>query len=114
MPYPCPACGFEVFDEPAGSYENCPVCGWEDDAVQLRYPHLQYGSNEGSLWQWQEAAQKRYPLEQQEIEEFRRCADWRPLTAADCGSIDDQPTTGAEYLDAAAKDAPPYYWRAKE
>lgn len=112
MPHPCPACGFEVFAEPIGSYEICPVCGWEDDPVQLRFPRLPYGSNEGSLWVWQEAVLRKFPLQQQMVDTHPRCADWRPLTAADCVTTETQPTNGAEYLDFAGKDAPPYYWRA--
>lgn len=111
MPYPCPACGFEVFDEPSGSYETCPACGWEDDAVQLRFPNLQHGSNEGSLWQWQQAAIRNYPLDLKTFETYQRCPDWRPLTPYDCGDSRDQPLTGSDYLDVAAKDAPDYYWR---
>ncbi|WP_186767385.1 CPCC family cysteine-rich protein [Blastopirellula retiformator] len=114
MPYPCPVCGFEVFDEPAGSYETCPACGWDDDAVQLRFPHLQHGSNEGSLWQWQQAALQRYPLDQQTFESYHRCPDWRPLTPSDCGDAEGQPITGSDYLDIAALDAPAYYWRPSQ
>jgi anaerobic ribonucleoside-triphosphate reductase len=29
--WPCPCCGYQVFTGPPGSYEICPVCGWEDD-----------------------------------------------------------------------------------
>jgi hypothetical protein len=36
--YPCPCCGYFVFDEPPGSYDICHVCGWEDDVAQLRFP----------------------------------------------------------------------------
>ena len=35
--YPCPCCGYLVFDEGPGSYAICPVCGWEDDLSQLRF-----------------------------------------------------------------------------
>lgn len=56
--YPCPCCGYLVFDEEPGSYDNCPVCGWEDDLSQLRFPTMA-GANRplllhrppsGSLW----------------------------------------------------------------
>ncbi len=36
--YPCPCCGHLVHNEPRGSYAFCPVCFWEDDLVQLRWP----------------------------------------------------------------------------
>ncbi|WP_375769210.1 CPCC family cysteine-rich protein [Archangium gephyra] len=35
--YPCPCCGYRVFDEPLGSYSICPYCFWEDDALQLEF-----------------------------------------------------------------------------
>src|SRR5258706_3601480 len=49
QPYPCPCCGYEVFSEPAGSYEICPICFWEDDLVQLAFPDLAGGANKCSL-----------------------------------------------------------------
>jgi hypothetical protein len=48
-PYPCPCCGHVVFDEPPGSYDICPVCFWEDDIVQLRWPDWAGGANKPSL-----------------------------------------------------------------
>lgn len=71
----CPACGFLSLDEPGGRYDICPVCGWEDDPVQLRYPES-YGANRITLWEAQqcrptESAYPRDPL-------------WRPLTKAEC------------------------------
>ena len=35
--YPCPCCGYLVFDESPGSYQICPICFWEDDLSQLRF-----------------------------------------------------------------------------
>lgn len=46
--FPCPCCGYKVYSEPPGSYEICPICGWEDDVSQLRFPELR-GANELSL-----------------------------------------------------------------
>lgn len=43
--YPCPCCGHLTFAEPPGSYDICPVCFWEDDAVQLRWPTYTGGAN---------------------------------------------------------------------
>jgi len=51
--YPCPGCGYLVFDEPPGSYAICPICFWEDDHVQLRFPTLEGGANKLSLIQSQ-------------------------------------------------------------
>ena len=36
--FPCPCCGYVTFDEPPGSYAICPICFWEDDLSQLRFP----------------------------------------------------------------------------
>jgi len=79
-PYPCPACGFLVFVEPPGSYDICPVCGWEDDAVQLRHPALCGGANASSLVEAQRRAVLRYPIDVQVTGECRRDLAWRPLS----------------------------------
>jgi hypothetical protein len=47
--YTCPCCGYEVFDEPPGSYSICPICFWEDDVVQLYFPLQSGGPNRASL-----------------------------------------------------------------
>lgn len=51
--YPCPCCGYLVFDEPPGSYDICPICFWEDDLSQLRFPTTT-GANHVSLIKAQE------------------------------------------------------------
>lgn len=48
-PYPCVCCGHLVFDERVGSYEICPICFWEDDLVQTRWPNFAGGANKPSL-----------------------------------------------------------------
>lgn len=52
--YPCPGCGYLVFDEPPGSYEICPICFWEDDLAQLRFSRTSWGANRMSLIEAQE------------------------------------------------------------
>jgi hypothetical protein len=47
--FPCACCGHITLEESPGNYEICPVCFWEDDGVQLRYPTLSGGANEPSL-----------------------------------------------------------------
>ena len=44
----CPVCGKYYFSE-AGGYEICPVCGWEDDPVQRRFPEMEGGANKDCL-----------------------------------------------------------------
>jgi hypothetical protein len=46
--YPCPCCGYLVFDEPAGSDDICEICFWHDDLSQLRFPRMT-GANHVSL-----------------------------------------------------------------
>ena len=44
----CPVCGRTKFPM-MGSYENCFVCGWEDDGTQTRDPDFTGGANGMSL-----------------------------------------------------------------
>jgi hypothetical protein len=46
-PYPCPCCGYLVFHGPPGSYEICPICFWEDDAVELELATTRVGGANG-------------------------------------------------------------------
>lgn len=48
-PYPCPCCGHRTLPEGPGDYELCPVCFWEDDPAQLRWPSRAGGANGVSL-----------------------------------------------------------------
>lgn len=48
--FPCPCCGFFTLDEkPPGTYDICPLCGWEDDPVQHDDPTYRGGANHESL-----------------------------------------------------------------
>jgi len=50
MSYPCPCCmNLTLSQPPPGTFEVCPVCFWEDDAVQSNDPHFEGGANEMSL-----------------------------------------------------------------
>ena len=107
--YPCPACGFLVFDEPSGSYDICPICDWEDDDVQLRHPTLAGGANSRSLWEEQERILKRYPTTLREAKGVERDPSWRPLKPEET-ITPDIPQTGREYFDAIGDQPPLYYW----
>ena len=37
-----------TISEPEG-WEICPVCNWEDDHVQAKYPDMRGGANDASL-----------------------------------------------------------------
>lgn len=60
MQYQCVCCRFwTIFDDcPPGTYQICPVCGWEDDNVQYYDPNFSGGANEMSL----NEARKNYKL----------------------------------------------------
>ena len=47
--YACPCCGRRTLTEEPGSYEICPVCGWEDDPLSRRDPAFTGGANKMSL-----------------------------------------------------------------
>lgn len=48
--FACPCCNCLTFEAlPNGSFEICPVCGWEDDNVQNDDPDYEGGANGISL-----------------------------------------------------------------
>lgn len=110
--YPCPACGFVVFDEPPGSFAICSVCGWEDDHVQLQHPALRGGANRESLIESQQASLAAWPLDVKVADGFTRDPRWRPFTPSDAGPADGAaPRTGRDYFSSAVSADPDYYWR---
>ncbi|NWO08761.1 MAG: hypothetical protein HLX50_24580 [Alteromonadaceae bacterium] len=50
MNHACPCCRYLTLDEePPGTFEICPVCGWEDDEVQFLDPTYDGGANAVNL-----------------------------------------------------------------
>jgi hypothetical protein len=113
--FPCPCCGYLVFNEGPGSYDICPLCFWEDDAVQLEFATNGGGANKVSLVDGQRnfasfgaceesaAAHVRRPSEADQ-----RDATWRP--------IDLKRDPFEDWRNNAARRAPQhgvelYYWR---
>lgn len=89
-PYPCPCCGYLVFDEPPGSLDVCPICWWEDDPIQLADPYCVDGANDCSLDEAQRRFFRRDPeaadpaaLRHPRNAAFRRDERWQPLTTRD-------------------------------
>jgi hypothetical protein len=111
--FPCPACGFLVFEEPSGSYDICQLCGWEDDHVQLTYPGMQGGANRESLAEKQATWLERYPVEVREAKGIERDPAWRPLSPEEVRPQPGEPESGLDYFKAAASDTPEYYWRPR-
>jgi len=83
---PCPCCGHLVHDERPGSYAICPLCFWEDDLAQLRFPTADVGPNRVTLVEAQANVRAfgacnpralsfvRPPLPHEPID-----PDWRPI-----------------------------------
>ena len=116
--YPCPVCGYDVFREPPGSYDICPICFWEDDLSQLRFS-TSWGANEVSLIE----AQKNY-LEFGAIEaRFRdqvraptpadhRVEGWLPFDSS--RHVVEESVPGIDYGDTYPHDRTMlYYWLRK-
>lgn len=80
---PCPCCGFETLEYEYGSYTICPLCGWEDDGVQLANPTSDGGANSMSLAAAQMSLLNKYPRSVQHAGGFRREVEWRPLDVND-------------------------------
>ncbi|MFD5411790.1 CPCC family cysteine-rich protein [Streptomyces nojiriensis] len=52
--YPCSCCGCRTLEFGPGSQAICPICFWEDDLLQLRWPLLNSAANGVSLIRAQE------------------------------------------------------------
>jgi hypothetical protein len=116
--YPCPCCGYRVFERQPGSSETCPICRWEDDLAQLRFPHMPGSANHVSLDEAQHnfaelgVAERRHrgvqraPLETESREE-----GWRTLDPARDNI--EEPQRGINYGDSypLADTTVLYYWR---
>ena len=111
--YPCPSCGFCVFEAPPGSLDLCQICGWADDLVQLRFPALRSGANRSSLVDYQNEILKEFPPEVRRFRRYKRDPGWRPLTRDESRPQLYQPQSRLDYFLAATDDPPEYYWRVK-
>ena len=113
--YPCPCCGYLVFDEPLGSYDICPYCFWEDDALQLEFATTHAaGPNKVTLLEAQRNHQQVGACTADMRRNVRkpppdapRDPAWRPIEP-ERDSFEDWE---AEPLVRAPDDADLYYWR---
>lgn len=117
--YPCPCCGYRVFERQPGSSATCPICLWEDDLAQLRFPRLPGSANHVSLEQAQHnysdlgvAERRNAGLGRVPVEGERREAGWRPLDPEQDNV--EEPQSGIDYGDTypLADTTVLYYWRA--
>jgi hypothetical protein len=80
--YPCVCCGHLTLDEPPGSHQICPVCFWEDDAVQLRWPDWAAGANRECLVDAQEYFRQVGACDPQSVRHVRQAEDSEPLDSS--------------------------------
>jgi Cysteine-rich CPCC len=114
---PCPCCGHLVFDEPPGSFDICPICFWEDDIVQLRWPTLSGGANKPSLVEAQQNFARIGAVEERLLRHVREALPtepvedgWRPFDP-DRDAVEDR-VPGRDYGMSYADDRTAYYyWR---
>ena len=114
--YTCPCCGYRVFAGPPGTEDLCPICGWRDDLMHLRFPRFSGLPNGISLVD----AQMNYSLigamDAKAVNGVRfpgpgdeRDADWRPIDT-DVDRLEDPPLD----FDGLTEPEDPttlYYWR---
>ena len=116
--FPCPCCGYLVFDQMPGSHKVCPICCWEDNLVQLRFPLMPGASNVVSLQVAQQNYQQFGSAEKRKFSSVRRPrkseereSGWRMLDP-DIDNIE-EPRSGINYADSypVYDSSVLYYWR---
>ena len=115
--FPCPCCGYRVHRLPPGFGGVCPICGWEDDLAQLRFPEMPGGANRVSLETGQRNFQEFGAAERNSRKEVRsplpgepRDREWRVLDLQKDNP--EQPGRGVDYANSYPEDTTIlYYWR---
>lgn len=113
LKWPCPCCGHLTLPHGPGDFELCPVCFWEDDGAQLRWPLSEEGPNGISLVEAQanyrsfgasdreSRKQARRPRANEPLDE-----GWRPLDLA----VDDVERSAASPASPWPTDLTRLYW----
>jgi hypothetical protein len=112
--YPCPCCGYIVFAEPPGSYAICPICDWEDDDLQLRWPVVGGSANKMNLIVAQEnfikigaKGEAHTNHTQGSPDDYKRDLNWRPIDK----SKDIAEISKEEFMEIYKQDPYQlYYW----
>ncbi|CDO58458.1 hypothetical protein BN1012_Phect244 [Candidatus Phaeomarinobacter ectocarpi] len=107
--FPCVCCGYLVNDEPPGSHNICPICGWEDDISQLRFPELAGGANKLSLLDAQSQMDGLDVSNKARALDVRREVGWRLIDL----ELDDieRPVSGNDYgVSYPEGERSLYYW----
>lgn len=111
---PCPCCGHHTLTG-RGDYDLCPVCFWEDDPDQLRWPDSADGVNGKSLIESQQTYLRLGAMDEVFVSKVRPARSsepiddgWRPVDP----DIDSFEPTGVELGTAAEFYTGPYWWRS--
>jgi hypothetical protein len=108
-----------VFDAQPGSHQVCPICLWEDDLAQLRFPTMPGSANAVSLQEGQEnytafgaAERRKRVLSRSPLEGEVREVGWRTLEPERDNL--EEPQRGVAYAESyPTRDTTVlYYWRA--
>jgi hypothetical protein len=104
-----------VFDDEPGSYDICPVCFWEDDIVQLRWPNFSGGANRPSLIDAQKNVSRLGAVEERLAPYVRppTAAEpvhplWRPFDVK--RDVIEEHRPGFDYKSYAGDGTTYYYW----
>lgn len=115
-PFTCPCCGFRVFASAPGSADLCPICGWRDDLMHLRFVLFSGMPNGISLVDAQQNYMTMGAKDAAVLKDVRfptpsdvRDPDWRPV---DLDSDDPEPIP-VDFDGLAEPEDPTtlYYWR---
>lgn len=107
-----------MFDREPGSHQVCPICYWEDNLVQLRFPNMPGAANVVSLVSGQRnfqsfgAADRRFVDKVREPMEWEQTeSGWRALNQS--RDNPEEPQRGVNYADSYPELDPTvlYYWR---
>lgn len=112
--HPCPCCGHKTM-QGTMDYDLCPVCFWEDDPHQLRWPNSPDGANGKSLIESQQTYSRLGAMDEVVLRKVRLARPsepieqgWRPIDL----SLDSVEPTGVKLGAAADFSSGPYWWRS--
>jgi hypothetical protein len=107
-----------VFPSPPGSAGRCPICFWEDDIAQLRFPAMAGGANQVSLLSAQKNFDKFGACQEEHQSKVRpagggdsRDANWRMINPYLDNIEEFIPWVGREANYPEGEMTTLYYWR---
>ncbi len=114
--YPCPCCGYIVFEFGPGSEDVCPICCWQDVTGDVIYPTERSAASDGpSLMQCQKdyieigVCNPRLEAGRRPSSDDVRDPDWFPITPDMVDCLPKRSTLGPEsWPDEYLRR---YYWK---